>query len=69
MKRTMRGSKGGFTLIELLLVVAVIGVLAAIALPVFSSYRTRAYNSTASADLKNLRSELEAHYAEYSRYP
>ena len=52
----------GFTLIELLIVVAILGVLAGLAVAQFVSYRTRAYNTMAEADLRNAASAQEAYY-------
>lgn len=62
-------NKKGFTLIELLIVVAIIGILAAIAIPQFSQYRIRGYNSAAASDIKNIKTALEAYSLENQNYP
>jgi len=58
----------GFTLIELMIVVAIIGILAAIAIPQFSTYRTKAFNSAAVSDLHTARLAEEAVYTDYQGY-
>ena len=68
MLKTLRSTKG-FTLIELLIVVAIIGILAAIAIPQFSAYRAKAYNSAAQSDLKNMKTGMEAFMADNQQYP
>ncbi|QVW36671.1 prepilin-type N-terminal cleavage/methylation domain-containing protein [Geobacter sulfurreducens] len=57
-------NKKGFTLIELLIVVAIIGILAAIAIPQFAAYRAKAYNSSANSDAKNIKTGMEAFLAD-----
>ena len=58
----------GFTLIELMIVIAIIGILAAIAIPQFSAYRTRSYNSAAQADLRNAATAQEAYFVDEQIY-
>ena len=58
----------GFTLIELMIVIAIIGILAAIAIPQFSAYRTRSYNSSAQSDVRNIATAQEAYYVDASTY-
>jgi len=47
----------------------IIGILAAIAIPQFSAYRMKAYNSAAISDCKKLKTTLEAYYSENQNYP
>jgi type IV pilus assembly protein PilA len=61
--------RSGFTLIELLLVVAIIGLLAAIAIPQFIAYRTRAIDTQMKFDLKNAAMAMESYFAEFKIYP
>jgi len=58
----------GFTLIELMIVIAIIGILAAIAIPQFSAYRKRSYDSSAQADLRNAATAQEAYFVDNSTY-
>jgi prepilin-type N-terminal cleavage/methylation domain-containing protein len=59
----------GFTLIELLIVVAIIAILAAIAIPNFLSAQTRAKVSRAKGEMRTITTGLEAYYTDSNAYP
>ncbi|NAZ74892.1 prepilin-type N-terminal cleavage/methylation domain-containing protein [Kineococcus sp. T13] len=59
----------GFTLVELLVVMIIIGILAAIAIPSFLGQRSRAYDSQARADVRAAQAEIEAFYSSALGYP
>ena len=66
--RLANKNEKGFTLIELMIVIAIIGILAAIAIPQFSAYRKRSYNSAAQSDLRNIATAQEAYYVDAATY-
>jgi prepilin-type N-terminal cleavage/methylation domain-containing protein len=67
----LKGAAGdrGFTLLELIVVVAVLGILAAIAIQQFSLFRSRATDAAMRSDLKNAALAMESYYGEFLDYP
>ena len=61
-------TRKGFTLIELLIVVVIIGILAAIAIPKFANTKGKAYVTAMKSDLRNLVSAEEAFFSDSSHY-
>ena len=63
MLQKLRGNSQGFTLIELMIVIAIIGILAAIAIPNFISYRDKSFCSRAETDAGNVAATLADYFA------
>ena len=64
MLQKLRGNSHGFTLIELMIVIAIIGILAAIAIPNFIAYRDKAYCSKAETDAQSVLAALSSYFSE-----
>jgi prepilin-type N-terminal cleavage/methylation domain-containing protein len=64
----MNRARKGFTLIELLIVVVIIGILAAIAIPKFANTKSKAYIAAMKSDLRNLVTAEESFFADSTKY-
>jgi len=64
LQKLRKKNQKGFTLIELMIVIAIIGILAAIAIPNFLAYRTKGQNSAAQSEAKNFYNAAMAYFAD-----
>ena len=64
----MKSNRKGFTLIELLIVVVIIGILAAIAIPKFANTKEKAYVAAMKSDLRNLMTAEEGYFADFQAF-
>jgi len=61
-------TRKGFTLIELLIVVVIIGILAAIAIPKFANTKEKAYLASMKSDLRNMATVQEGYFSDFQVY-
>ncbi len=67
-RKSMEEREEGFTLVELLVVVIIIGILAAIAIPTFLNQRQKAWERSAMSDLRNAATVMESFYGDAGTY-
>jgi type IV pilus assembly protein PilA len=68
-RKSMEEKDQGFTLIELLVVIIIIGILAAIAIPVFLNQRKKAVDASIKSDLRTVATEMETYFTDNQSYP
>ncbi|MBO3085544.1 prepilin-type N-terminal cleavage/methylation domain-containing protein [Cellulomonas sp. zg-ZUI188] len=69
MQKSIAQKDKGFTLIELLVVIIIIGILSAIAIPVFLNQRKKAVDASIKSDLRTVAQEVESYYTDSQAYP
>jgi prepilin-type N-terminal cleavage/methylation domain-containing protein len=67
-RKAQEEREGGFTLIELLVVIIIIGILAAIAIPVFLNQRKKAVDTSMKSDLRTIANEEETYFTDNQKY-
>jgi general secretion pathway protein G len=69
MRSGSRGASSGFTLLELMVVMAIIGILAAMAMPMLKDMPRRAQEAVLKTDLQTMRQVIDMHKGDKGRYP
>jgi len=67
-RKAQEEREGGFTLIELLVVIIIIGILAAIAIPVFLNQRKKAVDASMKSDARTVANEEETYFTDFQSY-